>query len=360
MMLNKKNKVDSDALLLAWCLIKQCKLRTERISEFGKDFFSPTLYQRMYYPKIYDYPLQEHLKHFLYGDMIPELYILKQMHNDKNDTLDVNEISHFISEQVRKDLEKDVFFSLISHQEATNKIFIWDYEMKLNFIKLQEYIDIYLEKWKNDQLYLPYKNFFKAEKQLGIVVEYVYLLLKDYPSTNLILDKKNCWDGELEFVANILFLESINDIEIINLVPGNKGHGFRLNIKNKFYKDFKQVGEALSCEFNFPSLSKSNDKNKVSKIHFKAPKSLTYMKNESLLNMNKVPYQLINLAQKNNGIVDEEVLRKTTEEKPAAILKALNNFRRYLRTKFGFPKTEQFFTSKGGFIEFDLELFDFT
>lgn len=304
------------------------------------------------------------LKKFLILGAISKIHITKE---EPTEDGEMNAISnfYFTSDEVAKKDKEEFFFRLMPDYKGEED-FLWNFHVAVNEKKCREYIRNYIAYWKENKFKHERRNILQSRKQVGKIVYKIMLLLTDYPSVNLLVKYVPSAYEEMDFLATLLFLESINDIEVTEFTFIDENIAFRINIKDKFHKDFPPDH---SISFSEYKIIDSIDLDKITtialpekvikKIALKAPKLLAYSDLEYEIKENKVPYHLIRLATKNKGTVDQIELRNVSGETQDKIKKALDNFRKGLRKNFDFPASELFFDLKGGLIQFKSELFDF-
>ena len=242
---------------------------------------------------------------------------------------------------------------------------------KLEYLKIfvqkntaEKFIKTTLEKWKNDELSSPIINILKSQKQIEIIAKHLYELLCNFPKTNLLVESKKNELGEIigiNLTATLLFLESIGDIDILSFTFKNSSifhkPAFRINIKKKFFSDFRYNNNKI--KFNFEKLSK-NSAYKI--IEFIPTKTLRCGENIYDLSEGCLRYHLMNLAFKNKGNVNKHKLVDQSEKFSTKKLpRNLGLFRAYLRKKFKseFSEDELFFRIEGDEIVFKQDIFLF-
>jgi len=360
MMNSQKSKwANPNKLLLAWYLLQLPKIKEKSIdkSKFGKDFIRESFSKLTSHKIITLSELESLLRGFIEDDLILDMYEERMEYNEEKDSTTSKGIEHITPSEVG-------FFDPDA-VVISNTLFI-NYDLKINEKKLVSFANGYLEKWKNDELFLPDTNLLKTEKQIKTVVKHIYYLLDEYPKKMLLVDWLKPVSEKIDFVATMLFLEGLKDIailkfEIKSLLFGEKKGAFRVNVKDKFFQDFK--GEWWSSlDFDFEKLKNGKDEKeeKVEKITFHPPKLLKYKVIEYEIKEGCIPQNLLILVNKKGGkAILQNELEQATGERKDRIKKALNNFRRNLRNKFGLQSDEPFFEQKAGEIKFKEELFQF-
>ncbi|MDD3066321.1 MAG: hypothetical protein PHO48_00605 [Candidatus Gracilibacteria bacterium] len=352
----KPNWANPNKLLLAWYLLQIAKEKSEKKSKFGKDFIRDCFPNLTTYEIFKLSDLEMFLRGFIRDGLISEMYEERFIHDEKKDETVSKGVEHITLDKV-----SDLFdFSSI----VGSDIFSIEYDFKINHKKVLSFIKDYLEKWKNDKLFLPDMNFPKAEKQLEKVAKHIHYLLWNYSVEMLLVDEPYSSE-KIDFIAGMLFLESIGDIEILKLdvkkkdkLFGGQEMALRVNVKDKFFQDFKD--DQIRLNFDFEKLKKGEKEEILDKITFHPPKLLRFKNIEYEIKEGCIPQTLLKLAasKKSKAILSKE-LEDVTEGGKKVIKKALNNFRRNLRKKFSFPSNELFFEVKAGEIRFKDDLFQF-
>jgi len=364
-MINKQRLIaDNKKLLIVWDILQESRAKNNHPSKYGKDFFNPNFFLFTDYEIATETEIVFILQGLLREGLIEELAIKKQEHKDEDDQLHLLEERRFKTKDVPKDTKNKEYlgFGIITPYEIDIKKYIWDFHMKISKKKTESYIKEYLAHWKNDNLTLTNRNFLQAKRQLKEVVSSIHFLLKDYPPTNLLVAYKKYRYEEIDFVATILFLEQVNDIEIVELWFTGKEMAFRVNILSKFFDDFPDDGFLPFSDTDFENVLNQNKRVKTKskeKIRPTAPRILEYKGIEYGINEGTTPYKLIEFAKKNNGIVNYKSFRLQTRE-PKERDKDLKEFRRRLRNRFGIDASKLLFEIKGGQIVFDMDMFDFS
>lgn len=130
-------------------------------------------------------------------------------------------------------------FGFNAPRNTQSKMYSINFDPKTGY----DFIQFYLTQWKNDKLYAPDKNFFKAIVQIKRIAELIFLLLTDCPSDNLFVHQKSN-NEEIDFVAVMFFLEQSKDIEVLGIdatsnVDNKYTWQFKIKVLDKFFKDFQ-------------------------------------------------------------------------------------------------------------------------
>lgn len=356
----------SRELLVAWKLLrifesrrKYCNSSKPLIAFIDYDFVVSGIMNRRDVAFI--------LQSFLSRGIIHKLCIAKEEFMDGVTSPRLIENVCFTAEEIVKKEDEELFFDMMPEYSVIKEYVLWEFEVELDKSKCNKFISGYFSNWKDNIVNFSKRNLLQSRKQVGKLVYNIMKLLEDYSPSNLLLEYSYRMYEEMDFFATLFFLEDIQDIEIVNLLLDDQGMVIRVNVKDKFYKDFpydRQFPLLESMVVNGIDLDKitGNESCKAiaEKIFLKAPKLLAYKGFEYGIKENKIPYHLLYLAREKKGIVDQSELRKVTGETQARIKKALDNLRKGLRKKFEFPASEIFFEPKGGLIQFKEELFDFS
>lgn len=234
--------------------------------------------------------------------------------------------------------------------------------------KMAEFIDDYLARWANNDLYFFEHNILRREKQIERLVEDIFVITREHSSKNFLLieDSQRSARNEADFTATALFLERIGDIKLIGFLfrgefddyrpPEKKALQFRISLTEKFFEDFSYSQRTGRVYFDFRDLTSGNRKNK---IFFDAPYRLWTKKNDYRLNKGKIPYELLNMAFDDAAVQSVPIkdLQERIDNDEKGVHKSLDNFRRNLREKFGYPESEQFFSVKDDEILIDSKIF---
>ena len=156
--------------------------------------------------------------------------------------------------------------------------------IKINKNKAKQYINDYIELWKNNDLFLPDENILKKENQIEIVVKKIFEIEKKHSYKNMLVNIEHEKQNEIDFVATILLLESINDIEVNDFIQKRdylktsdndyislQNLFFRITLKDKFFQDFTESKNKI--HFDFEEICKQNKKRKI--IYYDQPYKLT-------------------------------------------------------------------------------------
>ncbi|QQS58914.1 hypothetical protein IPN35_04965 [Candidatus Peregrinibacteria bacterium] len=201
---------------------------------------------------------------------------------------------------------------------------------------------------------------------MEIVVKDIFSIIKDHSHTNFLIHepKEEKIKNEIDFVATVLYLESIGDIEITGFFSKDVYFAsrdkeeihFRISLTEKFFEDFTYSKKTGFVHFDFRELT---TKEKHKKIFFDPPFRLWTPKAEYRMNKGKFPYELMSvsfddMAIKSVQIEDLKALMKVEEKE---IQKGIENFRATLREKFSFPTNELFFSVQDGEITLNPKIF---
>lgn len=309
-----------------------------------------------------DYKTRNYLSELYKDGIIKSLY-LNQYYDDKP-----KGNIFFITAKKPKTLPKDVTYQKEIPEIGSGDFRYYDISAEIDENRSKQFINEYLEKWANNSLYFLENNILRKEKQIERVVRDIFEIIKDHSHYNFLVHEANKKEvrNEVDFVATILFLQKIGDIQCTGFFSQEifndyysltkKALHFRLSLTDKFFEDFSYSKKTGQVHFNFHDLTSGSRK---SKIYFDTPFRLWTKKSEYRLNKGKLPYELLNAAFDDAAIqsvqVQELEVKLDNDEKD--MQKGLGNLRRKLREKFDYPDSEQFFTVQNDEILLDSKIF---
>ncbi|QQS59371.1 hypothetical protein IPN35_00570 [Candidatus Peregrinibacteria bacterium] len=272
----------------------------------------------------------------------------------------------FIGKKKPKGLLEDIgFLKIFPDIGGYGDFKHYDLYAEINEEKAEQYISEYLEKWKKNDLYFTEFNILRKEKQIEMVVQDIFSIIKNHSHTNFLIHSTRMSIGdEMDFVATVLFLQSVGDIHISGFFSkGTRYYSseketihFRITLTEKFFEDFTYSQKSGLVHFDFKELT---TKEKYEKIFFDAPYRIWINKTEYRMNKGKFPYELMNASFDDMAIksvpIDELKTLMKLEEK--GIQKGIDNFRITLRDKFSFPANELFFSVQDGEITLNPKIF---
>lgn len=313
-----------------------------------------------------DYKITEYLSE-LYKIGIIKSFMVSQYKEVKDSEEDQTTI-FIIASKKPKTLLKDTSFQKELPKVGSGDFRYYDISAEIEEVNARQYITEYLEKWTDNNLYFLEHNILRREKQIERVVQDIFRIIKEHSHNNLLLheaEKKETRD-EIDFVATILFLQRIGDIQITGFFAqqifedyysfSKKALHFRISLTDKFFEDFSYSKKIGQVHFDFHNLTSGNRKNK---IYFDVPFRLWTKKEEYRLNKGKLPYELMNASFDDAAIQSVQIpeLEQKLDNDEKSMQKGLDNFRRSLREKFGYPESEQFFSVKDDEILLDSKIF---
>jgi len=346
-------EVNPRMLFLAWLL---CYLdeHGETSEYFEKDHFKFDYLSICKFLNIYN-DVDKYLFDFLQYEVIEEILFKKFEEIRKADLKipekkienEIYQITNFKPKKIKKG------YIWVKHYfQFKNSNRISHIGIKINKEKAKQYINEYIELWKNNDLFLPYENILKKENQIKIVVKKIFEIEKIHSYKNMLINMKYDIQENVDFVATIIFLKSIGDIEIKDFIQKYddpiEEHGssmqnlfFRITLKDKFFQDFTESKDKI--HFDFEEICKQHKKRKI--IYYDQPYKLTCEGKEHRINKGKLPFEIINRAFEDKKIVSVNIesLCKDIAMKESDFKKNIENFRAKLREKFGFKETENFF-----------------
>lgn len=255
----------------------------------------------------------------------------------------------------------NTFPELPSYKEEGGGARLW-FTVQIPKSRLRSYIDEYLSKWRNDELYFRDKNILKCSVQIADVVKSIFGITSNFSYKNMLIGANDVNTHRvLDFTAVILFLESVNVLKIVGHTlrwQGDTGEAritFRVHLEDRFFQNFVETSKGV--DFSLDRLVAPQKPTK--QIFFDAPFRLYCGSSDYRLNRGGVPHWLMNMAFADRQIVSVTLalLRERAKVDDAALDKALENFRRSLRSKFGFPESEPFFDIRDGEVRLDSIIF---
>ncbi len=231
--------------------------------------------------------------------------------------------------------------------------------LKIDTKKLNRFIDDYLKDWQEGNFYSDSINLYRPSKQLKAVVSELITELEEYSDKHFLFCPK--FDGVVDSLGVFLFLEKRGLIQIVEVKDSGNGLdsvnnrlGIRIDVSNGFYQAFSKEFDDLEY-YDFII----NKDKFLKRIIYQSPRKLVYDSKKHEVNSGGVPSLLLAKASVNHGEVDLKDLIRDSGELEDKVLKALNNFRRSLRSKFGFSEDEAFVVKRGDKLIFDMDLFYF-
>ncbi len=235
--------------------------------------------------------------------------------------------------------------------------------LKIPQKNIVSYIEQYLSKWRNDELYFEDGNILKCKNQIAEVVEEIFRITGEFSYKNMLISASNVERHRiLDFVSVILFLESVDALEVVGYTFQYNGQDvgqarvhFRVTLADRFFQNFIETSKGV--DFSFERLVTPQKSTK--QILFEPPFRLHSGKKDYRLNRGGVPHLLMNMSFDDRQLVSVkvDVLRERAKVSEDALDKALENFRRSMRSKFGFPESEPFFDVRDGEIRLDSVIF---
>lgn len=231
--------------------------------------------------------------------------------------------------------------------------------LKIDKKKLDKFIEDYLKDWQQGNFYSESKNLYKPSKQLKVVVSKLLTELEEYSDKHFLFRPK--FDGVVDSLGVVLFLEKRGFIKIVEVKDSGNGLdsvnnrlAIRIDVSKGFYESFSNEFDDLEY-YDFVI----NKDKFLRRIIYQSPRKLVYDSKKHEVNSGGVPSLLLEKASVNHGEVDLRELIRDSGESEDKVLKALNNFRRSLRSKFGFSDDEAFVVKRGDKLLFDMDLFYF-
>lgn len=281
------NPYDRQKLLLIWDLLRESKKKFNSDDEdkYGKEYFHFCTidYKDEELGKIlahlianktiiglysvkYEEPCEAIEETFFDAEIIKEIVNEKIKENEESKTLDkklgikYEKLKYKLPTEVITSIETSLF-NIHDKKDIEEGRYYWAYYLRLDQKKANQYFQNYLQKWQEGYFVSNKINLLKPEKQLENVVDYILQLLEDYPDQYLQI--KNTQEKNVEFILVYLFLEAKNYIEIDQ-------HSFsRINIKQKFYDDFKK--ENVDYKAIIESRNKSELISSIDKTYHNQP-----------------------------------------------------------------------------------------
>ena len=337
-------------LFLIWLFLHSYK-NTLGTNHFGDDFFY-FMYDEID-KIIYDLKVNNIIHEIFEDGIIEEIQYIrykKKEERSHDEELEDKTYSYSLKPKKKKGI---ISIKDYSHFKGS---YICYLGIKIDPSKAQSYIEEYLLKWKNNDLYFQDENMLKKENQISNVVKKIYEIEKRYSYKNMLVNSPEKEEFGIDFVATVLFLESIGSIEVNGFIQKEinasylnnvyKNLFFRITLKDKFFQDFTESKNKI--HFDFEEICKQNKKRKI--IYYDQPYKLICEGKEHRINKGKLPFEIINRAFEDKKIVSVNIesLCKDIAMKESDFKKNIENFRAKLREKFGFKEDENFFDIDNG------------
>ncbi|PIQ78111.1 hypothetical protein COV82_01845 [Candidatus Peregrinibacteria bacterium CG11_big_fil_rev_8_21_14_0_20_46_8] len=142
-------------------------------------------------------------------------------------------------------------------------------EFLLRFVKIDqnianEFISEYLIKWSENSLRLLERNLAKSTVQQGRVIKRIHDLLKKYPDKNLFVEEMP-EDDDIDIVTTMIYFEWLGYIKNLKIHAIERNvkdltkifWSFRLDLTDKFYKDFLGQRGGVIFEYAMDALKES-------------------------------------------------------------------------------------------------------
>lgn len=140
--------------------------------------------------------------------------------------------------EVNKNLEK--FYN----DDNSSDIFCID--LQIGKIEIKNFLEKYLEDWKEWKLFEEWKNFYNFKKQIEVLTKHIYEKIKNYSDKALLinLDEISVLDNDyIDLFSILLYLEEIKTIKINVFEKEYENENFRIEVLESFYEYFQDLGK---------------------------------------------------------------------------------------------------------------------
>lgn len=123
------------------------------------------------------------------------------------------------------------------------------YELVVDDKEIRQYLNDYIEEWKDWVLYTEGKNYLNFKSQIDSTVNLIYKKIKRYSHKALWINKSDyslIADEEINILASLMYLEDIKTIKIRNIEALEQDYWskyqlwFRIEILDKFFDYFEE------------------------------------------------------------------------------------------------------------------------
>ena len=222
----ERNNINSDLIFICWYLQLPKKYMPKFAFKYGANFIVERFDFDKDFKRISRFELLMSLRCLLRNGVIEELHIEKMFFNDENETLSLVETYHHYTEDIKEiyDISDSLGPTLMDYNNYS-----WLYYFKINYNKAHSFINSYLNKWVENQLFSSEKNCYLAEKQIEMVITHIKRLLIDFPRQKLLVN--DLCDLYIDFFTVLLYLEKSGLVSLLNFKYFNINGGMQLLVR---------------------------------------------------------------------------------------------------------------------------------
>ena len=120
---------------------------------------------------------------------------------------------------------------------------IFCFDLQVDKVKIKNFLEKYLEDWKEWKLFEEWKNFYNFKKQVEVLTNHIYEKIKKYSDKSLLINLDEIsalYNNYIDLFWTLLYLEEIKTIKI-NVFEKKYQEDFRIEVLENFYEYFQDL-----------------------------------------------------------------------------------------------------------------------